>query len=192
MTSSSNELLNYDSFAKWLHWIMALMVLVMIAVGTYVSGLEKTDPGYKELVGMHKSFGSVFMLLAVIRIIWSRIKAQPKLPEVLSLWEKFLSRSVTALLYVLMIIIPLSGYAQSNLFGFPVSLFGFVDMPQIFDKNVELAKLAGKFHMTMVYLLVVLVGTHIAGALKHRFIDSAAADVLPRMTSDKFRTNTQH
>lgn len=190
MTSSSKEVQNYDSVTKWLHWIMALMVLIMITVGTYVSGLEKTDPSYKELLGMHKSFGLIFMQLAVIRLIWARIKARPQLPEVLSPWEKLLSRSVTALLYVLMLVIPFSGYVQTNLFGFPVSFFGFVDMPQMFDKNIELAKLAGKFHMTMVYLLVTLLVLHIAGALKHRFMDSAEADVLPRMTSDMFRTST--
>lgn len=186
-TESINEP-GYGTFAKILHWGMALMVIILVAVGTYMAGLDKTDPSKMQLVGMHKSFGFIFMQLAILRIIWSRINNSPKLPEVLATWEKLLSKTITAALYFLMLAIPFSGYAMTNLFGYSVSLFGMLDLPVIFSKNIEMAKLAKQAHPLLVYILIAALFAHIAGALKHRFLDERDADVLPRMMPIKPRS----
>ena len=186
-TAKTNEL-GYGSFAKFLHWAMAFMVIMLIAVGTYMTGLDKTDPTKMQIMGMHKSFGVIFMQLAIIRVIWSRINNSPKLPDVLATWEKVLSTIITAVLYLLMLAIPFSGYAMTNLFGFPVSLFGMVDLPIIFSKNPEMGMIAKQAHGLLVYGLLLALFAHIAGALKHRFLDGRDADVLPRMLPLKPRT----
>jgi cytochrome b561 len=177
----------YGTFTKVLHWGMALMVMILIAVGTYMADLDKADPNKMELMGMHKSFGAIFLMLAIIRVIWNRISHTPELPAVLTPWEKNLSKTVTATMYLLMMAIPFSGYAMTNLFGYPVSLFGLIDLPALFDKNIEIAKLAKQAHPLLVYALLVAMFVHIVGALKHRFIDARDADVLPRMMSIKPR-----
>jgi cytochrome b561 len=177
----------YGAFAKFLHWGMALMVIVLIAVGTYMSGLDKADPSKMELMGMHKSFGVIFMQFAILRVIWSRLNNSPKLPSVLASWEKLLSKVITGSLYILMLAIPFSGYAMTNLFGYPVSLFGLVDLPVLFGKNTEMAMLAKQAHGLLVYTLIAALFAHIAGALKHRFLDKPEADVLPRMLPIKPR-----
>nr|WP_321461213.1 cytochrome b/b6 domain-containing protein [uncultured Vibrio sp.] len=64
---------NYGAVAKILHWGMAIIILVLIAIGTYMIGLDKTEPSKMHLTGMHKSFGVIFMQLVILRIIWSRI-----------------------------------------------------------------------------------------------------------------------
>ena len=177
----------YGNFAKFLHWGMALMVIVLIVVGTYMAGLDKADPSKMQLMGMHKSFGAIFMQFAIIRVIWSRINNSPKLPDVLAGWEKLLSKTITGSLYLLMLAIPFSGYAMTNLFGYPVSLFGLVDLPILFSKNPEMALLAKQAHVILVYTLITALIAHVAGALKHRFLDKPEADVLPRMMSIKPR-----
>jgi cytochrome b561 len=177
----------YGTFAKFLHWGMALMVIVLIAVGTYMAGLDKANPSKMQLMGMHKSFGVIFMQLAILRVIWSRVNNSPKLPDVLASWEKLLSKTVTGSLYLLMLAIPFSGYAMTNLFGYPVSLFGLVDLPTLFGKNPEIALLAKQAHVILVYTLITALFAHIAGALKHRFLDKPEADVLPRMLPVKSR-----
>jgi cytochrome b561 len=159
---------------------MALMILVLIAVGTYMAGLDKDDPSKMQIMGLHKSFGVIFMQLAILRVIWSRVVNSPKLPTVLAGWEKLLSKTVTGSLYLLMLAIPFSGYAMTNLFGFPVNLFGFVDLPVLFAKNPEMGMLAKQAHFLLVYTLIAALFAHIAGALKHRFLDTPEADVLPR------------
>jgi len=185
-TESINEQ-GYGILAKTLHWGMALMVIILVSVGTYMAGLDKADPSKMELMGMHKTFGAIFMMLAIIRVIWSRINNSPKLPEVLATWEKLLSKAITAALYILMLAIPFSGYAMTNLFGYPVSIFGLVDLPVLFSKNPELGMLAKQAHPILVYTLMAALFAHIAGALKHRFIDARDADVLPRMLPIKER-----
>ena len=188
MNTESLKEPGYGAFAKFLHWGMAIMVIILVSVGTYMAGLDKADPNKMQMMGMHKSFGVIFMQLAIIRIIWSRINNSPKLPEVLATWEKVLSKTVTGSLYLLMLAIPFSGFAMTNLFGFPVSLFGVIDLPIIFSKNPELGMIAKQAHSLLVYGLLAALFAHIAGALKHRFLDKPEADVLPRMLPVKPRT----
>lgn len=178
---------SYGKFAKFLHWVMALMVIVLIAVGTYMAGLDKADPRKMQLMGMHKSFGVIFMQFAILRVIWSRLNNSPKLPDVLASWEKLLSKTITGSLYLLMLAIPFSGYVMTNLFGYPVSLFGLIDLPVLFGKNTEMALLAKQVHFLLVYTLMAALFAHITGALKHRFLDKPEADVLPRMMPIKPR-----
>lgn len=178
---------SYGKFAKFLHWVMALMVIVLIAVGTYMAGLDKADPSKVQLMDMHKSFGVIFMQFAILRVIWSRLINSPKLPDVLASWEKLLSKTITGSLYLLMLAIPFSGYVMTNLFGYPVSLFGLIDLPVLFGKNTEMALLAKQVHFLLVYTLMAALFAHITGALKHRFLDKPEADVLPRMMPIKPR-----
>lgn len=178
---------SYGTFAKFLHWGMALMILVLIAVGTYMAGLDKDDPSKMQIMGLHKSFGVIFMQFAILRVIWSRISHSPKLPSVLAGWERLLSKTVTGSLYLLMLAIPFSGYAMTNLFGYPVSLFGLVDLPLLFGKDPEMGLLAKQAHFLLVYTLIAALFAHVAGALKHRFLDTPEADVLPRMLPVKPR-----
>lgn len=187
MNIKSKEEQGYGPFAKFLHWGMALMILMLIVVGTYMAGLDKDDPSKMQIMGLHKSFGVIFMQFAILRVIWSRINNSPKLPSVLAGWEQLLSKTVTASLYLLMLAIPLSGYAMTNLFGYPVSLFGLVDLPLLFDKNPQMGLLAKQAHFLLVYALIAALVAHIAGALKHRFLDAPEADVLPRMLPIKPR-----
>lgn len=189
-TNTNNININeqgYGALAKFLHWGMAVMIIVLITVGTYMAGLDKADPSKMQIVGMHKSFGVIFMLFAILRVIWSRLNNSPKLPSVLATWEKLLSKAITGLLYILMLAIPFSGYAMTNLFGHPVSLFGLVDLPLLFGKNPEMGALAKQAHFLLVYTLMAALFAHVAGALKHRFLDKPEADILPRMLPIKPR-----
>jgi len=186
-TAHANEK-TYGKLAKLLHWGMALMLIVLISVGVYMVGLDKSDPSRLQLMGMHKSFGVIFMQFAIFRVIWVRYQGTPKLPEVLGTWERVLSKVVTVSLYILMLAIPFSGYAMTNLSGYPVSLFGMLDLPQLFDKNPEMAGLAKGSHVVLVYTLIIALLAHVAGAIKHRFLDAPEADVLHRMLPLKPRS----
>ena len=187
MTLQANHTHSYGKLAKLLHWGMALMLIPLILIGSYMAGLELADPSRLKLMTLHKSFGVIFMQLAIIRVIWSRVSNPPKLPAILTGWERFLSRAITAALYLLMLTIPFSGFAMTNFYGYPVNFFGLIELPQLFEKNLALAEMAKQAHVAMVYTLMAALFLHIAGALKHRFFDKPEADVLPRMTNLKAR-----
>lgn len=168
--------------SKLLHWGLALIIVLLIAVGLYMTGLEKEDPARLQIYGMHKAFGALVLLLTVVRISWLIYSRPPVLPAVLQVWEQKLSLLAKGLLYLLSLAVPSSGYVMSNAAGYSVSLFGLCDLPVLVAKNEELAKLANGAHGLLAYLLIGVVLLHVAGALKHRLLDKdPAADVMKRM-----------
>ena len=92
---------------------------------------------------------------------------------------QFAAHAGHALLYLLMIVIPLSGWLMSSANGFQTVWFGVLPIPDLLEKNRELGKVLQTVHFSLnVVLIVVLIG-HIGAALKHHFIDRD--DVLTRM-----------
>ena len=164
---------------------MAFILFALVIVGTYMAGLERTDPPRDFLYSLHKSFGALFLQMAIIRIMWVLYSRPPQLPGQLSSWEKLLSKTVIASLYMLLIAIPVSGIAISNFYGAPVSFFGLFEFPAIFNKNLQMVDTAKTLHMVLVYVSLSAVFLHVAGALKHRFFDAEDADVLHRMLPSK-------
>lgn len=172
---------NYGAISKGLHWLMAILIFVLIGVGLYMAGLDDDDPSRKQLFFMHKSFGSLVMILLVLRLVWSLMSPPPQPLAALEPKEVLISRGVQVILYLLMLAVPFSGYALSTLNGYPVSFFGLFEMPSLFAKNPEMGELAGEAHEILAWTILGFVGLHVLGALKHRFLGRPEADVLRRM-----------
>ena len=181
MKSVKNHEAGYGLISKTLHWLMAIMLVTLVIVGTYMVGLERSDPPRDFLYGMHKSFGALFLLLALLRVLWVSYSRGPKLPEQLAGWEKLLSKLVTGLLYLLLLAIPVSGIAISNFFGAPVTFLGLFEFPIIFEKDMQMLDTAKTIHMGLVFLSLFMIALHVAGALKHRYLDADGVDVLSWM-----------
>jgi cytochrome b561 len=171
----------YDTVARAFHWLMAAIIITLIVVGIYMADLPDDAPGRGTIFMLHKSFGALALLLFFGRIAWRRHKRPPELPAVLQPWERKLAVSAHYLLYLFMFIVPFSGYAMSTFGGYPVSFFGLFRVPAIFPKNETLGGFAHESHEILAYTLIAILALHIAGALKHRFLDGGEADVLKRM-----------
>ncbi|REL27944.1 cytochrome b [Thalassotalea euphylliae] len=181
MGKFSNNKSKYGSVSMFIHWLMVLMLFTLVIVGTFMVGLEREDPLKNTLYFLHKSSGALFLQLALIRIVWRFYSRPPQLPEQLATWEKVLSKLVTASLYALLILIPVSGIALSNAFGSPASFFGVFEFPLLFESDLGKVEDLKLLHMSLVYLTLFVVFLHIAGAIKHRYFDKEGADVLSRM-----------
>ena len=173
---------HYHSVSKFIHWLTALLILGLLAVGFYMVSIEFSESKL-QLYSLHKSFGLVVLVLIVLRIVWHRMRTKPKPLDTHQAWEKVLAHAAHILLYVLMIVMPLSGWVMSSAGDFTVSFFG-VYVPDIVEKNEELFKISRFVHEVSSFLLVLIVCLHIAGALKHHFIDNDMT--LRRMTSLSF------
>ncbi len=170
----------YHLTTRVLHWLMALIILGMVGVGFYMTGLEKNNPLRSDLTNLHKSFGVLVLLLLTLRIA-ARLKFKaPRLPKTLKKPEAILAKSVQILLYGFMLVIPISGYLMSNGFGYGVKFFG-VSLPKIIAKNIEFGKLMHELHEILPYVMLAIIALHLLGALKHRFFDKPENDVLGRM-----------
>ncbi len=161
----------YGAVAKGFHWTIGLLILGLLALGLYMANADLAPPVRLPLYFYHKSFGIVVLTLAVLRLGWRFVNARPAaLPQHKS-WEKILARLVHGFLYVAMLGMPLSGWVMSSAKGYGVSVFGLFTLPNIVPENQAIFRAAANFHETAAYILMGLLVLHVAGALKHHFMD---------------------
>lgn len=170
----------YHILMRLMHWLMAVLIICMICLGWYMSDLPKEDPLKGVLVGLHKSFGVLLLVLFLLRVVSRVVLVIPPLPDTMALVERRLAHVGHGTLYILMAVIPLSGYAMSNMYGYGVSVFGLA-MPKLFPANKELAAIAREAHELLPYVLLVVLIIHVAAVIKHRFFDKPENNVLGRM-----------
>jgi cytochrome b561 len=169
---------NYGSLAKLLHWSILLLIIVQYFLAE--SADEMPDgPGKLQVLGQHKSRGMLLRLLAVVRIAWK--VANRGLPAPVG--EGLMKKAAAAghgLLYLLILVQPLSGWAMSSAAGYPVSLFGAFQFPALVGANPELHEVLEEVHEALFVTLVVVAVLHAAAALYHHFV--LKDDVLRRMS----------
>ncbi|MDB5429811.1 MAG: cytochrome [Caulobacter sp.] len=171
----------YSTVAILLHWLIAAMIVTNVGYAWYANGLhglEKIPP-----LQIHKSIGISILLLTLARLAWRLVNRPPPMPADLKPWERLLARTVHVLFYVVMIGLPLTGWAMVSASPtikiYPINFFGYGHWPAIQALSSlphdQMKQAHGTFETAhgllaklIVYLLIPL---HIAGALKHQFID---------------------
>lgn len=154
-----------------LHWLMACILLSLIAAGWYMSDLPKEDPLRGTFYSLHKSFGVTVLALVIVRLTIRLMTVTPDFPSSLRAWEKMAARVGHCVLYGLMFLIPLVGISMSNGFGHPVSWFG-LELPRIIEENRPAAMELATLHGWLAYLLLGVIAVHASAALKHLFLDA--------------------
>jgi len=177
----------YSSVAIALHWIIAVLLLSNIGIAWYFNtlhGMDRLSP-----LALHQSIGLTVLLLSLARLAWRLVNPAPKLPDYVTGWEKVLSTVVHWGFYIVMIGLPLTGWAMRSASPLhhilPIKLF-FIPWPAIgplADMAPDHAKSAEKLfeaaHGLLGKLAYGLIVLHVAGALKHQFI--SRDDVVARM-----------
>lgn len=178
----SNTVERYSGFSRALHWLSALLIFGLFGVGLYMTGLDKADPSRGDIYGLHKSIGVLSLLLVILRLLWFRVATAPALPSVFDAKEKAVMKGLQGALYLLMLLIPISGYVMSVSAGHPVSFFGLFELPALLGENKSVAGFAHEAHEILSWAIIVIVVLHMAGAVKHRLKDRGGeSDVLARM-----------
>jgi cytochrome b561 len=173
-----NTTRRWGSVSQLLHWTIVVLIIVQVTLATMAGELPN---GMRKLtlLGRHKSFGITILALVVLRLLWRWVNETPGLPETLKRYERFLARFVHGALYVLLFALPLSGWLMSSARGFPVSWFGFIQLPDLVPKNKPLYHALLTTHQALAWTLGVVVILHVAAALKHHFV--LKDDTLRRM-----------
>ncbi len=171
----------YPASSRIIHWLMAVIILATLGVGIYMTEfLPKDSPNHLKIYSLHKSFGVIALIFIFVRIANRLFFRAPALPQSFPKLEKIASHLGHIGLYILMILVPFSGYLMSNSFGFPVHLFS-LELPLLVEKNFELGKIFAEAHEVCAYSLLGLITIHILAVIKHRFFDKPEHDVLRRM-----------
>lgn len=160
----------YTATAIALHWLTALLVIVTFPLGIYMHGLQ-LSPFKLQLVSYHKWVGVTIFLLTVARLAWRLKHAPPPLPDSIPAWQQRAAQGLHHLLYVLLLLIPVSGWLMSSAKGVPVVYLGLVQLPDLVGKDKGLGDTLEEVHEMLNFGLLALVGMHIAAALKHHFFD---------------------
>ncbi len=169
---------------------MAALILFMLGLGLYMTRQPLTDPMTFKLFQLHKSVGFIVLGLAVLRLAWGFANLKPAYPVTMKLWEKVAAILTHKSLYLLMFLIPLSGWlvVSASPFGIPTRFFDLFTIPHLavpsfLGGKQQATELLGEMHEFLAYILMGLVVLHVSAALKHHFIDRDG--VLRRMTSLK-------
>ncbi len=168
----------YTRTAITLHWTVALLIFAAFPLGLYMHDLP-LSPLKLRLFSYHKWIGVTVFLLAVLRVSWRATHRPPPLIEGMPRWEKLAAESVHYLLYLLIFIIPLSGWLMSSAKGIQTVYFGVFPLPDLVHRNKELGDTLMEVHESLNVFMAGLLLLHIGGAFKHHFIDHD--DTLMRM-----------
>jgi cytochrome b561 len=159
---------HYTRTAVALHWLIAGLVLAALFMGWTMTSME-ISPGKLKLVNYHKWTGVTVLALALLRIGW-RLSHQPPPLEVMPRWQQVAAHTGHGLLYLLMLAVPLSGWAYSNAAGYPIVYLGKLPLPDLVDKDKVLAAQLVKVHAALAITFAVTVLLHLLAALQHQFI----------------------
>ena len=173
-----NTTRSWGSLSKALHWLIVILVVNQWVIGQRADALPNGLAKLQAL-GWHKSFGMTILMLAVIRLVWRLLNPTPDLTAETKPWERVLAKISHFLLYALIFAIPLSGWMMSSAKNYPVSWFKLFQFPDLVAPSEQLFRQLLTAHHLLFAALVLVALLHIAGALKHHFIDKN--DVLKRM-----------
>lgn len=160
----------YDPVARAVHWTVAVLAILVVALGWTIPGAPRGDDSRELLLLLHRSVGMLILLLMVFRIVWRLMHPPPPLPSDFPKLERAAAHANHALLYVLFLVMPLSGLLNAAAAGHPVSFFGLFVIPPPIPENPPLAKVAIAVHLAGQFIVYVLVAIHVAAALTHRFV----------------------
>lgn len=164
--------------AKLFHWLMAALVFAQIALG-WTAAAWPLSPLKLDLFVWHKSIGMLILALALLRLGWRLGNPTPALPADTVAWERLSARSSHVLLYLLMVVLPVTGWVINSAANIPFRIFWLIPLPAIVEPSKHTAELAAAVHFGLFVLLATLLFVHIGAALRHHYIKRN--DVLTRM-----------
>ena len=178
----------YTGIAMLLHWLIAVLIICMLGLGLYMTGLP-LSPQKLKLYSYHKWAGITVLCLVTLRVLWRIGHRPPPLPATQARWQQLAAHGGHAMLYVLMFAAPLSGWLMSSALGFPVVWFGVLQLPDLIGKDKELGEALKLLHKFLNYSFLLLVVGHILAALKHQWFDrdGTLSRMLPSFTRSENR-----
>lgn len=170
-----NTITKLDRATLSLHWLVALGILSLMPLGFYMATVRD-----HSLFQTHKECGVVLFVIILCRVWWRLKTGWPKHASDYFIWEQKLSKVVHWTLLICMILMPIFGMVNSGFSGYGIAVFGFEIIPMNFDtaepsKIVPFDPYWKQFgvtsHSVTAYIMLAAIILHLAGALKHHFID---------------------
>jgi cytochrome b561 len=150
-----------------LHWLMAVTVLAMLGIGV---AMVASLADYHRLVSIHRPLGILILILVVIRFVNRLFSTLPPFPASMSSQERFAATASEVLLYGLLFVQPLVGWAMLSAAGYPIVLCGSLHLPPVLPHGVTSYVILRKTHTVLAYLLFMAFIAHFGAVLFHTLI----------------------
>lgn len=157
----------HDAFARVLHWTMAVLILAMLFVGVAMVASMTLRP---PLLMLHRPIGIALLVLVIVRSIHRLLRRTPELPPDLPRWQRTAAHASHIALYVLMLAMPLIGWAMVSAAGNPVVLWGDLHLPPIAPHDPAIYSVLRAAHAWLARALFTVVLLHLAAALYHAWV----------------------
>lgn len=188
---ASNSSAQYGAIAKTLHWLTVILIFTLFPLGLIAHELPygtSAELAFKAMLfTAHKTIGMAALMVAILRILWALSQKQPKPLHPNRRAETFLAHTAHWALYIAIIVVPLSGFLHhSATTGFAPINWPFGQSLPFIPQSQTLASIFSAMHESFNFILMITVGLHIAGALKHAIIDKDTTlnRMLPRKTAE--------
>jgi len=157
----------YSRVAVWLHWIIAALVIVNLLLGLYHEDFAK--PVRAWMMFFHKSTGLTVLTLTLARLAWRIGHRPPPFDAVMKRWEVRLASFLHWVFYLMLVLIPITGWLLSSTGGKPTSFFGLFNLAALPVRGDGAHDLFKELHEIFGKAMIGLIVLHVAGALKQHF-----------------------
>ena len=158
----------FPLLSRILHWTMAVLVIAMLLIG--IGMVSTTSSRYYTLLSVHRTIGIIILVLVAVRLVNRLLAPPPPLPADLPAWQQLMAKASHIVLYVLMFALPLIGWSMLSAGGYPIRIFGTIDLPPILPHNVALFAILRLAHSLLALLLFATFLAHLGAALFHSWV----------------------
>jgi cytochrome b561 len=174
------DLTAYSGRQKIFHWIVAGAVLAIIPAGLIMNRIGE-GPAQDQLYDLHRSLGLVILVLALLRVGVRLADGVPAPIAGLTPFQRIASMTVHTLLYALLLLMPILGWAAMSAYGGEWSFFHLFMPPALLPKSETAANILFRLHEIGGFLIAALVSVHISAAIYHGAVrrDGVLTRMLP-------------
>ena len=170
----------YGALAKFLHWAIVILIIAQYVIIEAADEMPK-GPAKFEQIDLHKSVGMTVLILVVLRILWRVANRGAPAAVPMPRLQQIAAAAGHGLLYLLILVLPLSGWAMSSAANYPVTLFGWFQFPALVAENHDLHETLEEVHEFLFDSVFVVATLHAVAALYHHFVmkDRSLRRMLP-------------
>jgi len=169
----------YGLISKLLHWLSALIVIGLFILGYWMVDLDYYSQWYQKAPHIHQSIGILLLIATLFRLLWRYIDVTPSAIGSHSALVKLSSKLVHMALYILLLVIMITGYLISTSDGRAIEVFNWFTIPALGELFENQEDISGLVHEYAAYLLMIIATLHAIAAIKHHVVDKD--DTLTRM-----------
>lgn len=167
----------YHPSIRVIHWIMFILFAIIFVLGFVMVEFKESEPW--AMYNFHKATGVLVFMFILLRLVSKLLTKTPAPSDDITQGEHRISKGVVHLLYLFMIIVPITGYVMSNLHGHHVEFYGLLQLPDLLSKNVEWKEISSLVHEYMAYAFLAVIALHLLGVIRHHI---KGQEVLRRIT----------